>query len=226
MQRHMHLCHGHSHRGLHTSSALCGRAESRAQRALTRAKASLPTAGLPIVTTLTSAAGHCSAAHTPHSVACARCSQATRSSVICMQSWLQHARHLAVSLSCLQSGARQGAGLRDSSICTVPQGLQAADEGVSCMRVLTRPAPRLWPEQYTLVGGVPPLMPSTTLLRPQSCPFQSDWSNPCFSMISIHMRICSACPKRPQAYNEPHVHCSAMREVRLRVWKGGWRTSH
>ena len=37
---------------------------------LTRANSTLPTAGLPIVTTLMSAAGHCSAAHTPHSVAC------------------------------------------------------------------------------------------------------------------------------------------------------------
>ena len=33
------------------------------------------------------------------------------------------------------------------------------------MQVLTRPAPRLWPEQNTLVGGVPPLMLSTTLLQ-------------------------------------------------------------
>ena len=37
---------------------------------LTRANSTLPTAGLPMVTTLTSAAGHCSADHTPHSVAC------------------------------------------------------------------------------------------------------------------------------------------------------------
>ena len=42
----------------------------------------------------------------------------------------------------------------------------------SCMQVLTKPAPRLWPEQYTLVGGVPPLMPSTTLLQSDGCPSQ------------------------------------------------------
>ena len=52
------------------------------------------------------------------------------------------------------------------------------------MGVLTRPAPRLWPEQYTLVGGVPPLMLSTTLLQISNIPFQSKLSILCLSSIS------------------------------------------
>ena len=62
-------------------------ANSRVLRALTRANASLPTAGLPMVTTLTSAAGHCSAAHTPHSVACTQCFSVR--SYACRH-WLEH----------------------------------------------------------------------------------------------------------------------------------------
>ena len=103
-------------------------AQSRAQRELTRAKASLPTAGLPIVTTLTSAAGHCSAAHTPHSVACAQCFSDSQKS--------GH-MHATMAVTCTPSGcapvllAEQClARLRDSSIGTEPQGLQAAEEGV------------------------------------------------------------------------------------------------
>ena len=55
---------------------------------------------------------------------------------------------------------------------------------MSCMQFLTSPAPRLWPEQYTLVGGVALLMLSTTLLQSERYSSQSGWSVLCFSMIS------------------------------------------
>ena len=129
----MHRWHGRYNRKGHKSECIVRElmAQSRAQRALTRAKASLPTAGLPMVTTLTSAAGHCSAAHTPHSVACAQCFSVILhiQSNACSHVWNTYDIWLP-ALYDLHKYAWHGAGLRGGSLYTLPQRPVCYREGM------------------------------------------------------------------------------------------------
>lgn len=88
--------------------------------------------------------------------------------------------------------------------------------------MLTRPAPRECPEQNTLVGGVPPLMPSTTLL--QAC---RDLSMPACKTLQgamyrkMELALCMLCMqcKLPRAQQMPlkqhemqHASCKDARD--------------
>ena len=195
----MHCWHGRNNRKGHSIRVHCRRAHGIKQGA----ESNDPRKSI---------VAHSWAAHSDHSDISGRplqrCPHATQRrlramllshsvhSIRCMQSWLEYMRHMASSLILLAKKCLAWRGLeRQQLLYCAPKACMLQRGHGSCMQVLTKPAPRLWPEQYTLVGGVPPLMPLTTLLQSDGCPSQPKRS--VLSMISTQTRMCSACPGRP-----------------------------
>ena len=85
------------------------------------------------------------------------------------------------------------------------------------MQVLTRPAPRLWPEQYTLVGGVPP----THAVHHTSADKHLSFSK-CVHPLLQHNQYtnedvqCISWEAQSQAYGKSHMPHIAIREAQFR----------